>query len=203
MKKAISINHNSTDLALLIFSFGVTVIRMGIIFLTSYTILQQHQNFKELAIINIALVMLLDYYDGVFFRKSNYNSIKRWRINRRLFDSITDKVITHTGSISLLIIDNSFIWIYLCILIRDIAIGGYCSISFSKGLLLYPASISKISMIFVGLSIMFYLTGILALIFFSICAMLVLSIISFANYYKRANLNYCKRSKGNEMLEVF
>lgn len=196
MENTIKINYGFIDIGLAIASFGITAIRLSLIAFTAIIILTINPSYREIAVISIIVIMLFDYLDGKIFKLSAINNIGYWRIRRRLFDSFADRAITHIGSISLLLIDSNFLWLYLIILTRDIVISGYCSYQFKKGYLIYPKKMAKISALLIGISIIIYFSGYLFLgIIFSIL-LISTSYLSLLEYIKSLNTYLKKHNVG-------
>jgi phosphatidylglycerophosphate synthase len=130
------------DLLLVVASYGITLLRLLIAIFGALTILRRDD--VRFVVASIALVMAFDYFDGATFDRSNLNILKEWRIKRRVADSLSDRLVIQIICIPLLINNFSFVWLYLPILAREIAISGYISKEFAKGILVYPRSVYKL-----------------------------------------------------------
>jgi len=188
-------------------SFGVSFIRLTAIgLLCTFMLVTGTYDVRVLTAV-IILVMLLDQVDGALFAQSSLNSVKSWRIRRRLTDSLTDRIVTHLGCLSLLALDLAFLPLYVVILMREVAISGYCAMCFSRGVLVYPRTQAKIAAAFVGLTVIAYTALSTPWAWIVASIMLVLSVFSFQEYHNRAPLvTVLKREKSTGstcIVEVF
>src|ERR1700682_1807763 len=119
------------DSFLAVASYGITIVRLLIAALGGFSILLGAD--VRVVIGSIALVMAFDYFDGATFEKSTFSAVKDWRIKRRIADSISDRLVIQIICIPLLIKNSAFLWLYIPILAREIAISGYVSREFATG----------------------------------------------------------------------
>ena len=171
------------DSMLAIASYGITFIRLLIAAVGALTILRGDD--LRLVVSSIALVMAFDYFDGATFEKSTFSIIKEWRIKRRLADSISDRLVIQIISIPLLIENSSFVWLYLLIVAREVAISGYLSRQFTKGNLVYPRLIAKVACAMVGLAVISFLSFSFSITFIVSAAMIASSAFALLDYSRR------------------
>ncbi len=206
MGQSLRLNNTYLDISFVIISFSMTFIRIILVLYASLLIMTSISETKYQICFLILLVMLFDYYDGLFFKKSQMNEIKTLRIKRRLFDSFADRFIIHIGSLSLLIMDINFLPVYAAILIRELLISGYCVVRYKQQFLIYPKKIAKLGSFFVGLTVIAHLILGLSLIILTTSIMLTISLFalleyhnSYLNFLKPSNLNYEK----SNIFEIF
>jgi phosphatidylglycerophosphate synthase len=186
-------------------SFGMTYFRIVLIFVASALIFTNWGSNVSLLVTLILLIMCLDYFDGLLFRKSILHSIPFLRIKRRLLDSSADRVVTHIGCISLFLVEPSFAIIYILILLREIILSGYNIIKFSKNIIIYPGIWAKIAAAFVGFTVIsFLINGNSILTYFIAIVMVCLSSIAFFEYYfKYRDNKQTNNTENNLIIEIF
>ena len=193
---------SKSDKILSLISFGMIFIRLVIISYLGFFILTFGvDNIFTITSMILANVVL-DYYDGELFKKTSLYSISKWRVKRRLLDSLVDRLVIQISCISLLIIDLNFLPIYLFILLREIAVSGYCSIKIFQGYLLYPHVTAKLAGVFTAITFITYLVE-PHYTFIPCTIMLYFSFNSFCDYWRR-----CKEIPKNlisttELIEIF
>ncbi len=187
--KESSLNYNLT---FAIASFGATFVRLGIAFFIGVSLLLGYAFAKELAIFGTITIMILDYYDGVWFKKSQLNEIKSWRVNRRILDSVTDRILIQVVCLAVLITSFAFLPFYLIILIREISISSYVTQHFKNNILLYPGPIAKLACVLIGSTVIFYLAFNVVLSTFVLISMLITSVLAFNEYREavKSSRNY-------------
>jgi phosphatidylglycerophosphate synthase len=180
------------DLLLAVASYGITLLRLFIAAFGAVTILRGDD--IRFGVTSIALVMAFDYFDGATFDKSNFSVLKAWRIKRRVADSVSDRLVIQIICIPLLIKYSSFLWLYLPILAREIAISGYISKEFAKGILVYPRSISKVACAMVGIAVMSFVIFPFSFTFITTAVMFTLSGFALLDYIRRVQNYKASRS---------
>lgn len=180
------------DGLLVVSSYGITFLRLLIAAFGAVTILRGDD--IRLGVVSVALVMAFDYFDGATFDKSNFSALKEWRIKRRIADSISDRLVIQIICIPLLIKNSSFVWLYLPILAREIAISGYISKEFAKGFLVYPRSISKVACAMVGIAVISFLIFPFSFTFITAAVMSTLSAFALLDYIRRVQDYKASRS---------
>lgn len=171
------------DLLLAVTSYGITLLRLLIAAVGALTVLRRDD--MRFVVASVALVMALDYFDGATFDKSYFSAHREWRIRRRIADSVSDRLVIQIICIPLLIQDSSFMWLYLLILARELAISGYLFREFSKGILVYPRSISKIACGMVGMAVISFVTFPVAVVLMTGAVMITLSGFALRDYMRR------------------
>lgn len=195
----------SSDTVNVFLSVGATLLRLLInIFISIHMVFARTTN-KWLILLVVITTVVLDYYDGVFFKKTSLHHTKYWRVNRRILDSVSDRLIIQIGCLSLLIVDVEFLPFYLTIIFREIFISGYCSNKYNAGFLIYPDNLARIASAFIALVVVSYLF--MPLYFTSAISiiMLTLSCLSFLSYRRRFAFNqssYENHLKNVELIEV-
>ncbi len=186
-------------------SFGVTIFRVLLIVVASVLIFANYELNTLKIVFLIFLIMHLDYLDGVLFRKSPLHSIQNLRIQRRLIDSISDRIVTHVGCLSLLIVDSNFILVYSAILFRDIIISGYNIFVKTKfKTIIYPGALAKLGAFSVGLSVITYLLADNNLIVFSTTlGMMIISVFSFREYLVKFYASQLNKENSSTLNEIF
>jgi phosphatidylglycerophosphate synthase len=168
-----------------IWSFGITSIRvLGAIFIGAI-LLSGIGMGKETAVAGILAIMVADYFDGRLFLRSGLEESKYWRITRRWVDSTADRLVIQLVCIPLLIVDYSFLSVYLAIVLREVVISGYSSRLFRSGFVIYPRGLAKVACALVGASVISYLVLAQTTTLFVTSLMLVLSACAFREYQKR------------------
>src|ERR1043166_1780375 len=161
------------DLLIAVASYGITFLRLLIAGFGAVSIFRGDD--VRFSVASIALVMAFDYFDGATFEKSTFSGLKEWRVKRRIADSISDRLVIQIICIPLLMKSSSFVWVYLPIIAREIAISGFISRHFAKGILFFPRSISKIACATVGIAVISFLLLSFTFTFISTAAMVTLS----------------------------
>jgi phosphatidylglycerophosphate synthase len=164
-------------------SYGITFIRLLIAFFGGVMILRGDD--VKFGVASIALVMAFDYFDGATFNRTTFSTIKEWRMNRRVLDSVFDRLVIQIVCIPLLISNSSFVWLYLLILSRELAISGYISKQFTQGLLVYPRLLAKIACATVGITVISFLAFPFSVTFISAGMMIALSVSALIDYIHR------------------
>lgn len=176
-------NPVSRDFLLAIASYGITFVRLLIAVFAAISILREENNW--FAIASIVLVMVLDCFDGFTFDRSQLSALKKWRINRRIADSVSDRVVIQIVCISVLVQNPAFLWPYLLILGRELAISSYVSKYFAKGILVYPRAISKMACAMVGGSVIAFLILPVFLSAITTGVMVTWSVFALIDYVRR------------------
>jgi len=165
-------------------SFGMTFFRIGIALYIGFCILLGTTSRKEIAVVGTLAIMILDYYDGLLFDKSVLKFNKQWRVRRRVLDSTVDRFVIQSVAIPVLLVDPSFLWLYLFILVRETFLSAYNTFLFKRGFLVYPGPVAKLACVLVGLSgIAFLLTN--AVVTTALTA--IMGILSFLSYREYRN----------------
>ena len=99
-----------------IISFIITFFRLILAFFASYIILNSFVNNTLIVCLIILLIMFLDQFDGMIFRKSKMNLSNELTIIRRVFDSVCDRVCIFSICLSLLIDSYDFFNIFIGII---------------------------------------------------------------------------------------
>lgn len=168
-------------------SYGMTFLRLGIAIFIAMNFLLFGIDNKLIAAIGTIIIMVLDYYDGEFFNKSNLVGLKQWRVNRRVLDGTVDRIVIHAICLSLLIVDGNFMIFYLAILAREVVLSMFSTIKFYKGYLVYPGIWAKLACVMVGFTgISYLLTDYIFTLFIAII-MLTISIIALQEYRNTFN----------------
>lgn len=179
--KSLSKDAVNNSMAFATISFGITLFRFLIALFAGVSVLYKQENYQALTSLSILLIVIFDYYDGVFFDKSNLSKQKEWRIRRRILDSVADRVIIQIICFSLLIADGTFLWPYLAILSRELILSSYLVRLFKRNILVYPKFIAKLACGTVALCVLAYLTTpSLSTVF--IGSMLLMSFFSLQEY---------------------
>lgn len=180
--KAISQTRSAYDLVCVVASFGMSFLRLGVALFLGLNILNGSIN-KEIVIAGILLIMIFDYYDGFLFNKSFLRDIKWWRVNRRILDSVSDRLVIQLVCIPMIITHNSFLWIYIAILSREIALSVYTGKQLKSGILVCPGPIAKAACAMVGITTIVYLVTNVYLAVPITIIMLIASVLSFKEYF--------------------
>jgi len=193
------------DLLLAVVSYGITFLRLLIAAFGAITILRGDDVLFVVA--SITLVMVFDCFDGATFDKSNFSALKEWRIKRRVADSISDRLVIQIICIPLLIKNPSFMWLYVPVLARELAISGYVSKEFARGILVYPRLVSKLACATVGIAVISSLVFPLSLAFIATPVMITLSVFALLDYIRRvqnykASVSHIAKSIGS-LDEIF
>lgn len=171
------------DVLLATASYGITFIRLLVALIGAISILRHHD--RWILIVSILLVMMLDYFDGVTFDRSNFSALKEWRVNRRIADSVCDRLVIQIICIPLLMENPSFGWLYIVILLRELAISSFVSSQFAQKLLVYPGTIAKIACATVGLSVIAFVVLPIVVTAAAAAVMVSLSVFALLDYYRR------------------
>lgn len=174
--RASYVKHSFSDVVMVNTSYFLVFLRLCMIFLSSYLVLDDLYLHKILISVLILVIIVVDYFDGVTFRSSSYAENLDNRIAFRTLDSVADRIIIQVGALSLLIADYKFLPFYSLILLREIIISGYCSHKYFRKILLYPSLISKVATSLIAISIIVYL------LFDPYYAFFCFIIMSFASY---------------------
>lgn len=185
------------DLVFATASYGITLLRLLIAAFGAVTIFRGDD--PRLAVASIVLVMTFDYFDGATFEKSAFSALKEWRIRRRVADSISDRLVIQIVCIPLLIKSPSFLWSYLPIVAREIAISGYISKQFAKGIIIYPRAISKVACTMVGITVASFLTFPSGLTIIFSVVMIAFSALALVDYVGRLK-KYNSHTRSNALL---
>ena len=165
-------------------SYGMTFFRLGIAFFIGVSFLVKVSDVKLIAVAGTLFIVGFDYYDGELFKKSFLINSKKWRVNRRILDSVVDRLVIHVICLSVLIVDSHFLPFYLPIILREVVLSTYLSIKFKQGLLIYPGPIAKLACAFVGFNgIAYLITSSLTTICFTV-SMMCMSVLAFREYFK-------------------
>lgn len=184
-----------------IVSFGATIIRLIMSIVASMLIVLAAQGFQHLATGIIILIIAVDYYDGILFRKSVMNNVKSWRIRRRLFDSMSDRLIIQIGCLSVLFTDPHFAPIYIVITVRELVFTGYWNWAFHfRKTLIEPKGIAKAAAASIGLIVIAYLETSTRIAGIATLLMIAMSFLSFRNYVTRFNSR--GRHDDSDILEI-
>ena len=143
-----------------IISFIITFFRLILAFFASYIILNSFVNNTLIVCLIILLIMFLDQFDGMIFRKSKMNLSNELTIIRRVFDSVCDRVCIFSICLSLLIDSYDFFNIFIVIIIKEILTSYPCIKSFFNKELLLPKTFSKISTIGIGVLVLVYVLNV-------------------------------------------
>lgn len=182
-------------------SFGITFLRLFIAVYIGLNVLTSQISFKFAAGVGILLIMLLDYYDGSLFDKSQLNKIKEWRVNRRILDGTVDRLVIQIVCLSILFIDLSFIWVYLFVLIRELLVSSFVSNQFKKKVLLYPGVIAKIACTFVGITVISYLVTATSPLTVAFCVTMLFTAILALREYARTKEEF-ERNMNRSMMKA-
>jgi len=180
------------DLLFAVASYGITFVRLIIAVLGAFMILRGDD--VRFTVASVALIMALDYFDGATFNRSNFSALREWRIKRRIVDSVSDRLVIQIICIALLVKNFSFVWLFLPILTRELAISGYVSTQFAKGILVYPRSISKIACAMVGISVISFAVFPVGFTFMACAVMITLSGLALFDYIHRTQKYKAPRS---------
>lgn len=182
-------------------SFGATIVRLILSIVASMFIVLAVQGFQHLATGIIILIIAVDYYDGILFRNSVMNNVKSWRIRRRLFDSMSDRLIIQIGCLSVLFTDPHFAPIYIVITARELIFTGYWNWAFHfRRTLIEPKGIAKAAAACIGLVVIAYLETSTKIVGITMLIMIAMSFMSFRNYVTRFNAR--GRHDDSDILEI-
>jgi phosphatidylglycerophosphate synthase len=191
--------ESSQDAAYAATSFGITLSRFLFAGYVGIRLIGNFQASRTLAVAAIFMLMVFDYLDGVFFSKSNVAQVKAWRVNRRVLDSIVDRLTIQMCCIPILLANGSFASLYLAITVRELVISGYLTNLYRKGYLLYPGPLAKLACVSLGLIVISFLLGFISLTFILTIAMVVLSICSAKEYFDTFRAYRRGRLRGKRM----
>ena len=189
------------DQLLVVASYGITFVRLVLAAFAALAVI--NDNDSRFAIISIVLIMALDYFDGATFNRSTFCAVRQWRIKRRIADSVSDRLVIQMICIPLLIRNSSFWIFYLPIIAREVAISGYVSMEYAKGVLLYPRSISKIACAMVGVAVIGFLALRLEVALMITGLMSILSLYTLVEYVRRAKGHTTDERRAADLDEVF
>src|SRR4051794_31676963 len=99
------------DRLFFIASYGITSFRFVISLFAAANILRGGSLW--LSISSVTFIMAADYFDGAVFLKSSFRDSKTWRIRRRVFDSVIDRLVIQIVCIALALKNPDFVWLYL------------------------------------------------------------------------------------------
>jgi phosphatidylglycerophosphate synthase len=184
------------DVAYAATSFGITASRLVLAGYVGLQLINNANGARAFGAIAICMLMVFDYLDGAFFRRSRLSDVKAFRVNRRLFDSVADRLTIQMCCIPLLIVDRSFSVFYIIITIRELLISGYLTKLYRKGFLLYPGPVAKTACVSIGLVVISFLTRFSSATVILSLAMIVLSALSAKEY-----LNTLKDYRGNRLIQ--
>jgi phosphatidylglycerophosphate synthase len=206
MNYAKSERIRAVDIAYVIVSYGMTAVRLGIAAFSAYSLVNDVGYGRFLSAFLVAAIMILDYLDGVMFGRSILSELKNWRISRRVFDSVADRLVIQTVCLPLLIIDPTFLVFYVAILGREMILSVQLARFFSRGVLVYPSTVARVAMVFIGLTaIVFLLDMHNAVVFGSTVAMLYYGYLALQNYKKRfiSCLTGLPKNNRTEIIEIY
>lgn len=141
----------------------------------------------ETVALSIAMIVLLDYYDGKFFRKSSLNHSEKWRRIRRVIDSCGDRLCIQAVCIPLLVVQPLFLYPYIVICTKEILTSTVCLRSFFQGLIIYPSTVSRISTALVGVTVISQLLCNVQITFLCSTILLLSGILSLYQYIRKIN----------------
>jgi phosphatidylglycerophosphate synthase len=179
----------------------MTLFRLGI---AIYSGLIALTGASTMVFVGILSIMVLDYYDGVLFDKSYLATQPKWRISRRILDATVDRVAIQLICIPIAILHPAFFWIYVAILIRELALTVYTGNQFNKRVLVYPGPTAKVACAFVGIATIAFLMapGVVSTI--ATALMLALSVLSLREYVSKVESHrHTNRQQEVGIVEVF
>ena len=165
-------------------SYGITLIRFLTAVIVGGSILFGASD-RSFIVTSIVLIMGSDYLDGLMFDKSNLVFNKDWRINRRIADSVCDRLVIQLICIPLAVTNGSFLWLYLALLGREVVISTYISKQLTRGFLVYPRSISKIACAMVGVAVIAFMVSSTVVTTITAILMIALSLFALLDYARR------------------
>jgi hypothetical protein len=169
-----------------VLSFGTTLLRLLLAVSAGGLAFLAFEDSRVTIAAAVLLIVIMDYVDGIFFDSSLLSAQKEWRIRRRVFDSLADRIVIQIVCVAVLIADSSFLWIYLLILSREIVLSGYSVSLFRRGLLVYPGFVAKLACGILALCVIAFLLSSTYLTWGFTCLMLIMSYCSLREYRKAA-----------------
>jgi phosphatidylglycerophosphate synthase len=181
MSTAVESVHSSAFAAA---SFGATILRLILALYVGLGLVLCLPGSRMLAVAGILLIMILDHYDGVLFKRSLLSSDAHWRVRRRILDSAADRVVVQLVSLAVVASDRSFLPFYFCIVFRELVLSSYVTRVFLKGILAYPGRVAKVSAVTIGLLVSAHIVGSVVVEIFTLALMLVTSVMALSEYGK-------------------
>lgn len=167
-------------------SFGMTLTRLVVALCTGLLIISNGTHSKEMIVLAVLFIMVFDYYDGKLFERSFLRDQSEWRLRRRIFDAVSDRLVIQLVCIPVLFADHSFLWVYVSILVREVLVSGYnVAQRWTKGAVIYPGPIAKWACVAVGVATIAFLTAANSIVLFSTILMLAMCPFAVREYHNK------------------
>lgn len=189
-------------------SFAMTLTRLVVALCTGLLIISNGTRNKETIVLAVLFIMVFDYYDGKLFDRSFLRDQQEWRLRRRIFDSVSDRLVIQLVCIPVLFADHSFLWVYVSILAREGLISGYNVVQrLAKGAIIHPGPVAKWACVTVGIVTMAFLVAPSSIVIFTTIIMLVMCPFAVREYGNKMEQyeesNEATTLSGEGVIEVF
>lgn len=167
-------------------SFAMTLTRLAVALCTGILIISTGTNSKGMIVLAVLFIMGFDYYDGKLFERSFLRDQSEWRLRRRIFDAVSDRLVIQLVCIPVLFADHGFLWVYVSILVREVLVSGYnLGQRWEKGAIIYPGPVAKWACVTVGVATIAFLTAANSIVVFSTILMLALCPFAVREYHNK------------------
>ena len=167
-------------------SIGITVLRIVLSVIGAISIGHEPAQ-KPLLLSLIMCVMILDHYDGDFFRRSSLNDYNFFRFFRRIIDSCSDRLCIQLFCVPLIIAEPHF-WVpYCAILLKEFLSCSMCIKACIHGIVIESNKFGKLGSIMVGMIVVFWICRLYIIAYCLIPFMIGFGVLAYYRYSRSYN----------------